>query len=408
MSFTVQKSLGNTFFRFAVARRREFRSIDSNPELSTGPSGEFVRHRPEIFYVADLRSIRTPEVPKPRSIAGVSFWSSMFDGTRRGWVMVGTVVLGLVITLMGCAVAKTNGAPGYVEMLIGLGLVGTPLFITWQKRRYIRIEEDRARREREERDKRNAELLAAYTTALERLREKPDDESLDLVLRENEKLDMPYAVWADTAIATVLYVGFSTLARLGPEHAREVAQLMDRASDAAGLIAEDSLAVKHALYSSVLWHFVADDRLGEAQLKIVRAIQEGFGIKPEDVPSDTSAEAQFERLRGVDHRNAPRCEASVPLQLNEYCMYSTQVRTGENASSPIFITNKRVVLGEDRKIDVPVGKIDDLFVDADRNRIVVRASELKRPLEFHADEPIYLAAMLDLATRLDDRPKSFA
>ena len=55
-----------------------------------------------------------------------------------------------------------------------------------------------------------------------------------------------------------------------------------------------------------------------------------------------------------------------------------------------------------------MARIDDIFVDADRNRIVVRASELKRPLEFNAGEPIYLAAMLDLATRLDDRPKSFA
>jgi len=408
MSFTIQKSLGNTFFRFAVARRREFRSIDSNPELSTGPSGEFVRHRPEIFYVADLRSIRNPEMPAPRSIAGVSFWSSLFDGTRRGWAMVGMIVFGIMIMLMGCAVAGTKGAPGFIEIFIGLALAGTPLFITFQKRRHIRTEEDRARREREDRDKRNAELLGAYTSALEKLREDPSDENLDLVMRENEKLDMPYAVWADTAIATVLYVGFSTLARLGPERAREVAQLMDRSSDAAGLIAEDALAVKHALYSSILWHFLADDRLGQEQLKIVRAVQDGFGIKSEDVPHDASAEAQFERLRGVDHRNAPRCEANIPMHLNEYCMYSVQVRTGENESTPIYITNKRVVVGGDKKIEVQVKHIDDLFVDADRNRVVVRASELKRPLDFHADEPIYLTAMLDLATRLDDRPKSFA
>jgi hypothetical protein len=66
------------------------------------------------------------------------------------------------------------------------------------------------------------------------------------------------------------------------------------------------------------------------------------------VPLDTAAEAQFERLRGVDHQ-----------------------------------------------------------VDAERSRVTVRAAELKRPFDFHAPEPIYLAAMVDLATRLDDRPKSF-
>ena len=53
-------------------------------------------------------------------------------------------------------------------------------------------------------------------------------------------------------------------------------------------------------------------------------------------------------------------------------------------------------------------KIDDIYVDADQHACSMRSPELKRTLEFRAGEPIYLAAMLDLATRLDDRPKSFA
>lgn len=407
MSFIVQKSLGNSFFRFAVARRRELRSIDANPELSTGPSGEFVRHRQEIFYSADLRSIHKPEMPQPRSIASQPFWSSIFDGTTRGWISIGMIAFGSLLVLIGLAVMKNNRVPGVMEVLIGLVLIGIPIFWVWQKRATVKRAEDRVRKEREERDKRNAELLGAYTDALERLRESPDDEALELVLRENEKLDLPYAIWADTAIGTVLYVGFSTLARLGPERAAEVAQLMDRSSEAAGLIAEDAQAVKHALYSTVLWHFLADDRLGQAQLGVVRAIQQGFGIAPEHVPNDTSAEAQFERLRGIDHRNAPRCEAQVPLSLNEYCMYSAQVKPTDGSAPTVYITNKRFVVAGDRKIEVPVTKVDDILVDADRNRVTIQASELKRPYEFQADEPIFLAAMVDLATRLDDRPKSF-
>lgn len=408
MSFIVQKSLGNSLFRFAVSRRREYRSIDSDPDLSTGPSGEFVRHRPEIFYSADLRSIRKPEMPAPRSIAGQPFWSTVFDGTPRSWAMIGMMVFGGLLLLIGLAVVKNNRTPGILEILIGLVLISIPIFLAWQKRATIKRAEDRVRREREERDARNAELLAAYTTALERLRESPDDEALALVLRENEKLDLPYAIWADTAIGTVLYVGFSTLARVGPQRAAEVAQLMDRASESAGLIAEDALAVKHALYSTVLWHMLADDRLGQAQLAVVRDIQKGFGIAPEDVPTDTSAEAQFDRLRGIDHRNAPRCEAEVQLSLNEYCMYSTTVKPPDSNTSPsVFVTNKRFIVGGDKKVEVPVAKVDELLVDADHNKVTIHASELKRPLEFHTAEPIYLAAMVDLATRLDDRPKSF-
>jgi len=408
MSFTVQKSLGNSLFRFAVGRRREKKSIDNNTEMSTGSSGEFIRHRPEIFYSADVRAIRSPELPPPRTIAGTPFHAALIDGTRRGYAMLGLVVLGGVFLFIGFAVLAQGRRAGWVEVILGLILVAIPIALIGAQRRGLRQIEDRNRREHEERDARNRELLAAYTTALERLREEPNDATLAQVLAENEKLNLPYAIWADTAIGTVLHVGFSTLARVGPERAAEVAALMDRSSDAAGLIAEDASAVKHALYSTILWHFLADDRLGEEQLKIVRAVQEGFGIKDEEVPIDASSESQFERLRGVDHRNAPRCNATVPLNLNEWCMHSTPIRLLDGSETNAYVTNKRFIVEGTKPIDVPVPKIDDIHVDADHHFVVLRASDLKRALEFTATEPIYLAAMLDLATRLDDRPKSFA
>lgn len=409
MSFIVQKSLGNSFFRFAVARRRELRSIDSTPELSTGPSGEFVRHRSEIFYSADLRTIHKPEVPQFRTASSSTpFWSSIVDGTTRGWIMLGVMIFGGLFLLLGLANVANGNRAGWVLVLFGLIIASVPVILVAGKRRSLRQLEEAKRRERAERDQRNRELLDAYTTALEQLREHPDDATLDLVLRENEKLDLPYAVWADVAIGTVLYVGFSTLARVGPDRAAEVAALMDRASEAAGLIAEDAIGVKHALYSTVLWHLLADDRLGSEQLRIVRAIQSGFGIDKEDVPQDTSSEAQFERLRGVDHRNAPRAEVAIQLGLNEYCIYTAPIRPNENTQSTLYVTNKRVIVGDDKnRTELPVANIDEIIVDADRSRVTIRATELKRPLDFHAEEPIYLAAMADLSTRLDDRPKSF-
>jgi len=407
VSFIVQKSLGNNFFRFAVGRRRELRSIDDNPELSTGSNGEFIRHRPEIFYAADVRSIRSPELPPSRSLASQPFWSSIFKGPN-GRMMLGLIAGGILLMLWGLAVlSKTSG--GVFLIILGLILLAIPIVTTAQKRRVVRQHDERIRKEREERDARNRELLSAYTTALEHLRDDPSDEALQHVLRENEKLDLPYSVWADTAIGTVLHVGFSTLARIGAGGAAEIAALMDRASDAAGLIAEDALAVKQAVYSTILWHFIADDRLGEKQLQVVRAIQEGFKIKPEDVPIDTSSEAQFIRLRGIDHRNAPRCETTIPLGLHEYCMYTAEIRpTGGQSTTNIYITNKRVIVEGPKRVEVKVPTIDDILVDADASRITIQASGVKTPIDFVAGEPIYLGAMADLATRLDDRPKSFA
>lgn len=409
MSFTVQKNLGNSVFRFAVGRRREFRSIDHDTELSTGPTGEFVRHRPEIFYSADLRQIHKAEMPKPRAatVASTSFWTTLGERGKLNYILLG---LGALFLLLGLAVLASDKPRGAAMFWIVLAVIciAIPLVTTFTKRRAYRVAEERKSRERIERDQRNAELLANYTDSLEKLRDDPSDATLAHVLGENEKLDLPYAVWADTAIGTVLHVGFSTLAKVGPQRAAEVAALMDRASDAAGLIAEDAKAVKQALFSTVLWHFQADDRLGEEQLKIVRSVQDGFAIRPEDLPIDTSSESQFERLRGVDHRNAPRCETSMPLNLNEYCMYTAPIRMTDGAERNAIVTNKRFLVDGEKPVEIPVPKIDDIHVDADQHLVSVRAPELKRALEFRAGEPIYLAAMVDLATRLDDRPKSFA
>src|SRR6185295_5308705 len=175
--------------------------------------------------------------------------TSLYDGTARGWAMLGLMTFGALLVLIGFVVVLGKGktAAGWAEVIFGLILIAIPFLITGQKRRAIRLQEAKVRKEREEREQRDRELLAAYTTSLEKLRDDPSPAALDLVRRENEKLDMPYAVWADTAIGTVLYVGFSTLAKVGAARAAEVAALMDQSSDAAGLIAEDAQAVKNAL-----------------------------------------------------------------------------------------------------------------------------------------------------------------
>src|SRR5688572_17443172 len=103
MSFRIQKSLGNSFFQFAVGRRRDFPSIDNDPEMSTGSAGEFIRHRPEIFYSADIRTIHTPEVPAPRTVTSTPFWGSLIDGTPRGWGMLAMMVVGALLALLGMA-----------------------------------------------------------------------------------------------------------------------------------------------------------------------------------------------------------------------------------------------------------------------------------------------------------------
>src|SRR5215213_9414845 len=179
MSFTVQKSLGNSLFRFAVGRRRELKSIDHNTEMSTGPSGEFIRHRPEIFYSADLRAIRSPELPPPRTLTGTPFLATLTEGDRR-LMNLGLMGAGALLLLLGFAVLASKGGAGWIWIILGLILVAIPLVTTALKRRVVIQAEAHKQKEREERDTRNRELLGAYTTSLEKLREDPSDAALAL------------------------------------------------------------------------------------------------------------------------------------------------------------------------------------------------------------------------------------
>jgi hypothetical protein len=407
MSFYVEKRLATGSFRFIVARRRELTSIDDNPEMSTGESGEFVRHRDEMFYVADHRPVRKPELPQLRSIASQPFWLSLVDGTPKGWGFLAMMIAGALFILLGFSVIISKGPQGWMPVILGVALNIVPVTLTANKRRVVRAAEDRRRNERAERDKRDRELLGNYAATLDHLREDPSDEALDAVRREREKLDLPYSIWGDAACSTVLQVGFRLLARVGPDRANEVAALMDRASRAAGLVDEDAVAAKHAIFATVLWHYLADDRLGTAQLRVVRAVESGLGIAPGDVPVETSSEAQFERLRGIDHRNVPHAETTLPLQLREYAIQTVSASVNGAAPTNVHLTSKRLIIEGAKRQELLVPAIDDIDVDADRSTITIRIIDMKADVTFRVDEPVYFASLISLATTLDERPKSF-
>jgi hypothetical protein len=407
MSFYVEKKLATGPFRFIVARRRELTSIDDNPEMSTGVSGEFVRHRDEMFYVADHRPIRKPELPQARSITTQPFWTSLVDGTPKGWGFLAMIVVGILFVLLGFSVVISKGPQGWMPVLLGLALIVVPIILTANKRRIVHAAEEKRRTERAERDKRDRELLAAYAATLDQMRDDPSDQTLDGVRREREKLDLPYSIWGDAACSSVLQVGFGLLARVGPDRANEVAALMDRASRAAGLVAEDALSAKHAIFATVLWHYLADDRLGTAQLRVVRAVESGLGIAPEDVPVETSSEAQFEQLRGIDHRNVPRSQTAIPMALREYAIHTVSASVNNAAPANVHLTNKRLIVEGTKKQEYPVSTIDDIEVDADTSTIALRITNVKTPLSLRVAEPVYFASLISLATTLDERPKSF-
>ncbi|HET7712146.1 MAG TPA: hypothetical protein VFL80_09485, partial [Thermoanaerobaculia bacterium] len=138
MTFYVKKSLAHGPIRFGVSPRALAEEIDSDPSLSTGAGGEFLRRRTHGFFFADIRSIGAPELPRPSSISQTPFWMSLAPEDARGWGLIGMMAFGGLLILLGLMTLVRLGPQGWIPVLFGLALAGTPVFIVAQKRRAIR------------------------------------------------------------------------------------------------------------------------------------------------------------------------------------------------------------------------------------------------------------------------------
>lgn len=426
MTFYIRKALANGRIRFGVSPRSLRDEIDSAPDLSTGGRGEFLRKRMSGFYFADNRSsVNAPVLPEKTGISATPFLKSVFDGTKRGWLFLAMTIVGIVLTLLGFAVISKGRPQGWVEVILGLILIAVPIVLTAQTRRRIKEQEERERVAREEEEKRHRALLNSYTTALERLRQNPGRNTLEAATHEHEKLTLPYDVWCKYARRTALDIAFEALGRLGTAKATELGDLVTRVSRAVGLAPADELGVKLDIYRTVVWHLLADDRLGEAQAAELRRLREGLGIGDNDIPVEARMIEEFEQLRGITKTNLPKetC-AELGLGFHEYCLHAAKgsllrkvwervngkpvAKLVPTESCTLFVTNRRVVVVAKKKQDIPLVKIDDVEVDIDPNVVTIRTAKSMKDIDVQLDDPIYTAALLDIATTLDERPRGFA
>lgn len=390
-------------------------------------AGEFIRRKTSGFYYAENRLQEGgPTFPTGQGgAASAPFWQSVYDGTTRGWIFLGMTVFGLLLLLiLGLANVAKGNAAGWAFVIIGAILVAIPFVMTAQVRRKIREEEEREREQREQEEQRNRQVLSAYIEALENLRKDPNDDTLDGVAAERGQLELPYEIWSGYARSTVLHLGFETLHRLGPSRAAEMNDLVSRAARAAGLKPAHELAIKLDIYKTVVWHLLADDRLGEAQMEELKHIRKGLDIWDKDVPEELHAMQEFDRLRGAARTNLPRSECQLGLKIHEYCIHTTKgslvkvvtqrvegKRTESKVPSEpatIHITNRRVVVEGKKTTDVPLPKIDDVELDMDEYVMTVKAARDIGQVHLQMEDAIYTSAILDMATTIDDRPRAFA
>src|SRR5207253_7976959 len=126
----------------------------------------------------------------------------------------------------------------------------------------------------------------------------------------------------------------------------------------AGLSAADEVETKLDFYRNLVWHLLADDRIGDVQSEELKAIRKGFDIWDRDVPVESKAAEEFLRLRGITNRSLPRAQCGVPLKFQEYCIHHArgvlmtakldkkarrQIWT-EGAPCDLYVTNRRIVV----------------------------------------------------------------
>jgi hypothetical protein len=427
VTFYVEKALANGAIRFGVSPRRPEGEIDTDPAFSTAPAGDFARRGVQGFYFADTRNVGDPKLPTAPSITTTPFLQSLRpDGTLRGYGLLALMILGALFVLLGLMVVAKLGKQGWIEVVLGIIFIAIPLVMTAQRRKAIREQEEKERVEREKVETRNRELLAAYTASLRELRTNPGAASVERVRRERAALDLPYELWSPLAKQTVLQLGFDALARVARGGEAEVGRTMKDAALAAGLTPEDELLARRNLYAIVFWHLLADDRLAAPQQAHADELRRGLQLSESDTAEETKAADEFRRLRGVTSAELPRVQATIALKVHELCALSTAgtlmksrietvrdpngvkrrvQRWVKNADTMLTLTNRRLILGGKKKRELEVPKIDEVVVTADTNLVHIRTSDPKNPIVLQVPDPIYSAALIELAAAGNHRPR---
>mgnify|MGYP006208120321 FL=1 len=98
------------------------------------------------------------------------------------------------------------------------------------------------------------------------------------------------------------------------------------------------------------------------------------------------------------------------MQFREHCIHTTdgEIAGRKPVKGRVIVTNKRLIADGKRRTEVPLSRIDDVEVDADTNMMRIILARPDPPVEMQVAEPIYTAALIDIATTIDDRPRSFA
>jgi len=410
LSFYIRTSFANGAVRFGVTSRASAQQPpDQGGPFSTGAEGEYRRQGKSGLFFADEKSAGATAAAR-----------SGFKGkfrlalTPAHYVMIG---FGTLLVLLGLAVLLRKGLDGIVEILIGAALIATPFILTAKRRRELNAQKERERAEREAEEARNREMVGAFASRLQTLRERNDAATLEAIRSERVVRDIPYPAVAGMARDAVTSLAFRILTRFNSLGPKGVAAEIDAAVAAVGLTEIDAREVKLDFYRRLVWHLLADDRLTDGRERTLIEMKNALGLTDDQASKELSAIADFRRLRGISRFSLPQRDCSIPLKFQEACYHQTTgnvvgqkmekekapdgavrrtARWIEKEAIHLFVTSKRLILQGKSSKEIPQSKIYDLELDADNGILTIGTDQRKHPVQLRVSDPIYTAAVLDM------------
>lgn len=412
MAFHITKNLGPGSIRFKVGARRTQEELDQEPlTLSSDGEGNYTGRRGGLYFAAAER-VTDPvlEAEQDRVVKG-----SIFEALNL--TQIALMIIGVVLVLIGIVVMMRKGAPGLIEIILGLGFIAFPVITTIRKRREILTSRERDRVMREAEAQRRREVLGNFLTRLENFENDMSEDNAEALRREHSALSVSYDMLAPSIRRTVARIAFRLLPELtnrGPEY---VADEIDRATEATALAPRDIIEVKKQLYETALWHVLADDRLSAAHQKLLEGFRTALRLDSEVIDVDIRALRDFAQLRGVTPKRLPNIEPPIQLGLHEVLYHQT---TGTLLAAPkrlqipnalkpgsekaagdeectIYITSKRLLVTSDVSREIALPKIYSIDLEADRNAILITDADRKEPWAIDVNDAVYTGAILEMA-----------
>ena len=414
MAFHITKALGPGSIRFKVNQRRSAEELENEPlTLSTGPNGEYIGSRGGLYFAEKEKSAESPilELARQQKLTG-TFWDALTP------LQMGLMALGVIFILIGIVVLMRKGAPGMIEVVIGLALIVVPVVMTAKRRSDLRQQIELERSSRDAADQRRRDVLTSFLNKLEKFEHEMTEENAEALRREHSALSVEYDLLAPVVRQTVTRIGFRLLTELTSKGAEYVADGMDFAREATELAPHDIAEAKRQIYETPLWHLFADDRFGPAHDKLFEEFRMALRLDPEAIGLDIRAIDDFRRLRGVRYKRLPNIEVPTELGYQEICYHFTKgtllsaprkiqlpnaIKSavdkveGTGGECDVYITSKRLIIASGDPREIALSKIYAIDLDVDRNALVVTDAARSEPYELSVPDAVYTGAMLDLA-----------